>query len=267
MTQLSVDITGHGPPLVLLHGWAMHGGIFAPLVQALREHHTLHVVDLPGHGHSRDCGVLLQLDACVQAVLDVVPAAPWCGWSLGGLLALHAAATQPARVPALAMLCATPKFVVSDTWPHGMARDVFTGFEAGLRSDWRATIDRFIALEAFGSDHMREELKLLRDAVLARGEPSPRVLAEGLQLLEQSDLRDVLPALTVPSVWIGGRRDRLVNPAAMQASAAQSALAHFVQIEHAGHAPFLTHANAVAEALLGFLDTSDRHAHEGGQKQ
>jgi pimeloyl-[acyl-carrier protein] methyl ester esterase len=100
-----------------------------------------------------------------------------------------------------------------------------------------------------------------------RGEPSPRVLAEGLQLLEQSDLRDALPALAVPSVWIGGRRDRLVNPAAMQASAAQSALAHFVQIEHAGHAPFLTHANAVAEALLGFLDTSDRHAHEGGQKQ
>ena len=72
MTQLSVDITGHGPPLILLHGWAMHGGIFAPLVQALREHHTLHVVDLPGHGHSRDCGVPLQLDACVQAVLAVV---------------------------------------------------------------------------------------------------------------------------------------------------------------------------------------------------
>jgi pimeloyl-[acyl-carrier protein] methyl ester esterase len=27
-----------------------------------------------------------------------------------------------------------------------------------------------------------------------------------------------------------------------------------VQIEHAGHAPFLTHADAVAQALLGFLD-------------
>ena len=48
--SLSVEVIGHGPPLILLHGWAMHGGIFAPLVQALREHHTLHVVDLPGHG-------------------------------------------------------------------------------------------------------------------------------------------------------------------------------------------------------------------------
>jgi pimeloyl-[acyl-carrier protein] methyl ester esterase len=79
------------------------------------------------------------------------------------------------------------------------------------------------------------------------------VLAEGLQLLEQSDLRDALPALAVPSLWLAGRRDRLVNPAAMQASAAQSRLAQFVPIEHAGHAPFLTHANTVADALMAFL--------------
>ena len=91
--SLRVDVVGSGPPLVLLHGWAMHGGIFAPLVDALRERRTLHVIDLPGHGHNRDCGVPLTLEACAEAVLEVVPDAPWCGWSLGGLIALHAAAT------------------------------------------------------------------------------------------------------------------------------------------------------------------------------
>ena len=118
-------------------------------------------------------------------------------------------------------------------------------------ADW--TIDRFIALEAFGSDHMREELKMLRDAVLARGEPAPHVLAEGLGVLETSDLRDVLPTLRMPSLWIGGRRDRLVNPQAMQASAGIAPDARYVQVEHAGHAPFLTHAEEVAQALRGFL--------------
>jgi hypothetical protein len=80
--------------------------------------------------------------------------------------------TIPNAFLQLAMLCATPKFVVADDWPLGMPRQVFAGFANGLRDDWRGTIDRFIALEAFGSDHMREELRMLRDAVLARGEPA-----------------------------------------------------------------------------------------------
>lgn len=251
--RLQVDVIGNGPPLVLLHGWAMHGGIFVPLVDLLSARHSVHVVDLPGHGHNRDCGVPLELEACTQAILDVVPDAPWCGWSLGGSIALHAAATQPQRVPALAMICATPKFVVAEDWPQGMPEQVFKGFAAGLRDDWRGTIDRFIALEAFGSDHMREELKMLRDAVLERGAPSPRVLAEGLRVLRDNDLRACVPDLQVPSVWIAGRRDRLVNPEAMRISAEQAPNARFVQVEHAGHAPFLTHVDAVVDALQGVL--------------
>ena len=82
--SLHVDVVGKGPPLVLLHGWAMHGGIFAPLVERLRDRCTLHVVDLPGHGNSRDCDVPLQLQSCVDAIASMVPAAPWCGTGTEG---------------------------------------------------------------------------------------------------------------------------------------------------------------------------------------
>jgi pimeloyl-[acyl-carrier protein] methyl ester esterase len=254
MSGLHVEVVGRGPPLVLLHGWAMHGGLFAPLVDRLREHRTLHIVDLPGHGGSRDCTVPLALVAATQAILDAVPVAPWCGWSLGGLLALHAASSQPRRVPALAMLCATPKFVRSDDWPEGMPVATFRGFADGLRDDWRRTLERFIALEAFGSDHAREELRTLQEGLFARGEPAPRVLADGLALLENSDLRELLPALRVPSLWISGRRDRLVSPFAMERSASAAPDARHVRTEHAGHAPFLTHAVEVADVLLAFLE-------------
>ena len=37
MSDLHVEVIGRGPPLVLLHGWAMHGGLFAPLVEHLHE--------------------------------------------------------------------------------------------------------------------------------------------------------------------------------------------------------------------------------------
>jgi pimeloyl-[acyl-carrier protein] methyl ester esterase len=261
--SLHVDSVGHGPPLVLLHGWAMHGGVFAPLIERLASRFTLHLVDLPGHGYSRDSGVPLRLDACVDAVCDVVPRAPWCGWSLGGLIALQAAAARPDDVPALAMLCASPRFVRGEDWKHGVSAEIFREFARGLRGDYRATLDRFVALEAFGSDHAKDEIRALRDDLFARGEPAANVLADGLELLETGDLRGALPTLAAPSLWIAGRRDRLVDPRAMREAAALApdAVAHV--IEHAGHAPFLTHADEVATLLADFFAC---HSREGGNR-
>jgi pimeloyl-[acyl-carrier protein] methyl ester esterase len=252
--RLHVEVVGSGPPLVLLHGWAMHGGVFAPLVERLRASRTLYVVDLPGHGHSRDCDVPLQLQHCVDAIAAAVPTAPWCGWSLGGLFALHAAATRPQQVPALAMLCASPRFVRGEDWTFGVSAEIFRDFATGLRNDYRGTLDRFVALEAFGSEHAKDEIRTLRDELFARCEPTAAVLADGLELLETADLRSELPGLQVPGLWLAGRRDRLVDPRAMRDAAALSPGASWHVIEHAGHAPFLTHADEVAARLTGFLE-------------
>jgi pimeloyl-[acyl-carrier protein] methyl ester esterase len=250
---MKIATIGGGPPLVLLHGWAMHSGVFGPLIERLRGEFTLHLVDLPGHGINRDSDLDLQLDTVAAAVAGATPRAPWLGWSLGGLVALHAAQTRPQAVRGLAMLCASPRFVRAPDWPEGMAPTVFEGFAAELARDYRGTIDRFLMLEAQGSDHVREELRALRAQVFAVCEPSPERLAEGLAVLQGSDLRAGLPTLTVPSLWIAGRRDRLVFPQAMQAAATQTPAARFLRIEHGGHAPFLSHADEVATALRDFI--------------
>ena len=247
--SLHVEVVGTGPDVVLLHGWAMHGGVFAPLVDRLQAWYRLHVVDLPGHGGSRASDIPLTLSDSAEAIARIVPRdALWCGWSLGGLVALHAA-THALPMRGLAMLCATPCFVRKDDWRWGMSPEIFRDFARGLREDWRGTLDRFLALEAFGSDHAKEELRSLRNAVLSRGEPAASVLADGLELLETSDLRDALPRLALPSAWIAGRRDRLVDPRAMSEAASLTSNARFDIIDHAGHAPFLTHADAVIDAL------------------
>ena len=251
--SLHVERLGAGPDLVLLHGWAMHGGVFAPLIEHLRASCTLHVVDLPGHGLSRDSAVPLTLDASVDAIAAAVPAgAHWCGWSLGGLIALRAA-QRGLPISGLAMLCATPSFVRRADWRWGMSPEIFHDFAHGLRTDWRGTLDRFLALEAFGSDHAREELCSLRDALFARGEPAASVLADGLAMLENEDLRAGLAPLAVPNLWIAGRRDRLVDPRAMAEAASMTPGAQLATIEHAGHAPFLTHADAVVAAMRPWL--------------
>lgn len=256
--DLHIAVVGDGPPLVLLHGWAMHGGVFTTLVQRLRERHMLYVVDLPGHGSSRGDSTPLAFDAVCDALFARVPIAPWLGWSLGGMFALHAAARAPERVPALIAVCSSPCFVRGADWRYGVSPEIFRDFARGLSDDYRATLDRFVALEAFGSDRAKEEMRELRTELFARGEPAARVLIDGLRILETADQRPLLQTLRVPSLWIAGRRDRLVDPRAMREAAATiegagHAPAAFVQIEHAGHAPFLTHVDDMLAPLEAFL--------------
>lgn len=249
---MHIDVTGTGPALVLIHGWALHGGIFAPLVERLSPHFQLHVVDLPGHGRSRDDGTPLKLPHVVGAIAAATPPAAWCGWSLGGLFALHAAATLP-QVRGLAMVAATPRFVRGDDWPQAVEPAVFEQFGHDLAGDYRGTLERFLALDVMGSQHARSELRTLREALTARGEPAPRALQEGLRLLEDTDLRSALRRLDKPTLWLAGQRDRLVPAAAMHAAAALAPQGQAVTVDGGGHAPFLGHADQVADALQRFV--------------
>lgn len=249
---MHLEISGAGPPLVLIHGWAMHGGIFASLVRELATHFECHVVDLPGHGASEERDGL-DLDRTVDRLLAMLPPAPWLGWSLGGLLALEAGVRAPQRVPALVALAASPRFVVAPDWPHAVAHAVFEQFGSDLARDYRATIERFIALEVHGDAHARDEIRWLRERLAERPPCDPRILADGLAILADCDLRPELPKLRVPSLWIAGQRDRLVPWQALQAAAANAPGGRFQRIDRAGHAPFLSQPEVVAAAVRGFL--------------
>lgn len=259
MIPLHAERVGQGPALVLLHGWAMHGGIFERLSALLSQQFTVVTVDLPGHGGSLDSALPLVLNTLADALVETLDAVSGAnervllaGWSLGGLAALATAATYPGRVRGLCMIAASPRFVSAPDWPEGMDPRVFEAFGEELGRDYRGTLDRFLMLEAQGSAHLREELRYLRDAVYARGEPEPRALAEGLGLLHDSDLRPLLPGLLMPSLWLAGRRDRLVSPKAMREACALAPNSQFQQIDSGGHAPFLTETARVAEALTAF---------------
>jgi len=259
-----IETRGHGPALAMIHGWAMHGGLFAPLAERLAQRYTLHLVDLPGHGHSRDDATPLQPQALAAELVARVPDAVWLGWSLGGQFALRAALDFPQQVRGLVMIASSPRFVAGDGWPHGVTPQLFRDFGDALSRDFRGTLEGFLALEALGSAHAQDELRSLKVQAFERGEPAERALQEGLLLLDGLDLRAELANLQVPSLWISGRRDRLVPAGAMPAAAALAPDARSVVIANAGHAPFLGATDQVAAEIDAFMAEVDRHSREGG---
>lgn len=254
---LHVESSGHGPPLVLLHGWAMHSGVWGPLVPQLAQRHRVHAIDLPGHGRSAAlpsfgiAAVVERLDATYRA--ERAPIAV-LGWSLGGLIAMAWSLSHPERVARLALVAATPRFAAGDGWSCAMSQQTLQRFGDELEVAWKATVLRFLTLQMRGSEQGHQVLAALRGELFARGEPSRRTLAQALAVLETTDLRADVGRIAQPALVIQGDRDTLVPPAAGDWLAAALPNGRFAAIAGAAHVPFLSHPAEFGALLAGFLD-------------
>jgi haloalkane dehalogenase len=99
---------GHGPDVVCVHGWPLHGATFRRLIPYLAEDFTLHVIDLPGTGHTKtgpDAGIDMRAHArVVRAVVDALGLTRYAllGHDSGASIARFAAEGD-ARVAAIVM--------------------------------------------------------------------------------------------------------------------------------------------------------------------
>jgi pimeloyl-[acyl-carrier protein] methyl ester esterase len=250
-----VESLGAGRPLVLLHGFAMHGGLFAPLLPDLARAHRVHVVDIPGHGHSPplDPFELPRIVDAIDAAIDE-PEFTVLGWSLGGQIALAWAFADPRRIRRLVLVATTPSFVERDGWPDAIGAQTLSRFGDELRASYRLTLQRFLALQVHGSEEGPVILAALRQRLFERGEPSPEALAAALGALAQNDLRSTLAHIAAPTLVIAGDRDVLVPLAATRELAAALPNATHVTIGGAAHAPFLSHRQRFVDAVLSFVD-------------
>ena len=70
---MHIETRGQGPTLCLIHGWAMHSGLFGRRVDRLVERYTLHLVDLPGHGRSRGSDASLDPEPLAAELVARIP--------------------------------------------------------------------------------------------------------------------------------------------------------------------------------------------------
>lgn len=251
--SLYIDALGSGSTVVLLHGWGMHGGVWADFARELADESRVVTPDLPGFGRSRDAWQAgAGLSVIADQLLGALPArATWVGWSLGGLLALTAARRAPDAVDRLVLIGATPRFVQGADWPCAMAGETLRQFADGLERDYRGTLNRFLSLQVGSTE--RDLLRRLRAQVLEHGESHPDALRAGLAILEQTDLRGELSAIRAPTLVLHGARDRLVPVAAGEYLARQLPRARLVTLDTAGHVPFLSHPAPCLSAVRDFL--------------
>ncbi|WP_028927437.1 acetoin dehydrogenase dihydrolipoyllysine-residue acetyltransferase subunit [Pseudonocardia acaciae] len=180
---------GGGDPFVLVHGFGGDKNSWLFVQQPLSESHTVHALDLPGHGASgKDVGdgSLDTLADTVLGFLDAVGAerAHLVGHSLGGAVVAAVAARAPDRVASLDLLA-----------PAGFGPDADVEY-----------------LRGFAAAASRRELKPLLGRLFADPSQVTRQLVD--DLLKYKRLDGVSAALsTLLATLLDGDRQAIDTPA------------------------------------------------------
>lgn len=216
--RVHVIQSGHGHPLIMLHGIGSSAATWANVTQILEDQYEIFSIDLMGHGespvpadpseYSRDAA-LSDIDEII-ATLDQAPVL--VGWSLGGYLALAHAATR---------IGAAAGVVVLNTGP---------GFrDPEKREAWNDRSRR--NAHRFGVVPQAAELNLQEDSVVM----------------------ERLGELEVPVMVLAGSEDRPEYAGAGQYMAKKMKHCEFKMIEGGGHAMHEeSHAAEIAAIIDGF---------------
>lgn len=254
--SLYCHTVGEGPDVVLLHGWGLHSDVWDEVAAALAQDYRVTLIDLPGHGRSRASGGEFTLESVARHLARTQRApAVWVGWSLGGMIALEVALQHPEQVRALALVASSPQFVQGIGWPYAMAPEILAEFAAGLEQDYRATLERFLAIQAMGSREAHSEIRRLRERLLRHGEPDQAALRSGLRILQTANLRHRLDDIPCPIRFIMGSHDTLCPAkAALQLQKVHPHVETTI-IRGAGHSPFISHPDDFVQTLTEFLQS------------
>ncbi|MDQ7091182.1 MAG: alpha/beta fold hydrolase [Methylococcales bacterium] len=254
--KIHKEIYGKGDPIVLLHGWAMHTGIWRNFAQKLAQNYQVICLDLPSHGRS-DSLPNFQLDKISAALVEAFPKEPCTvlGWSLGATIALDLNHRFPDKVKQLVLLTGNPCFVKNERWA-GMELTLLHRFAHNLMNDCQATLVRFLSLQILGLPTYKTLVKTLTLALQETPVTPKSALEQGLLILEKQDLRPALASLNCPVMAILGDRDTLIPVAiGQQMQALQPTLSLHI-LKKSGHVPFLSHENELLSLLTTFMENT-----------
>ncbi|MEO1336509.1 MAG: alpha/beta fold hydrolase [Myxococcota bacterium] len=252
-------IAGEGPPLLFLHGWPTHSGLYRDIIPAVSAHRKAIAIDLPGFGQSSKPtdvrysfsffrrvidGVLEQLD--IDDVGLVIH-------DLGGPVGLHWAVENPRRVRELVVLntlafadfhwavklfvamVSLPVVAQALTSPYGIRASIKLGMTSSPTSS---------VLEAYTKPFADRAAR--RALAMAGRHLSVGKLAQTAKKLN---------SLEVPTLLMYGTRDKILPDVDRTMSRLQAIWPHATKIPLSGQGHFLQEdvPELVATNMVEFL--------------
>ena len=235
-----------GDVVLLVHGYGGDRNSWLFLQEPLAARYQVYALDLPGHGTSaKDVGEgsLSVLADAVTGVLDALGAerAHLVGHSMGGAVALAAAARDPARIASLTLIA-----------PSGFGPEINAGYlrgfaDAQTRRELKAVLGQLFDDEGLVTRQLVDDLLAYKrlDGVDEALHALADTLLDGEA--QRGDSAASLAAIggAAPVTVIWGRADRII-PAA-QAESVAGAVRYL--IDGAGHMPQMERPAEVQTAI------------------
>jgi len=264
--NIAYQVVGEGPfDLVLVPGWMSNVEVFweEPLAvrffERLASFSRLILFDKRGTGLSDRVADVPNLETRmddVRAVLDAVGSqrAALLGYSEGGPMCALFAATYPDRTTALIMIGSYARRIWAPDYPSGTPRQVWDHFADSVVRDWGGPVGIDVRAPSVASDPR------FRDwwARYLRLSGSPATGRSVLVMNAEIDVRDVLPAIRVPTLILHNVNEQTIPVESGRHLARHIPGAKYVELPGVDHLPFVGNADAILDEIEDFLTGTRR---------
>jgi 2-succinyl-6-hydroxy-2,4-cyclohexadiene-1-carboxylate synthase len=248
-----------GPPILFLHGFMAHGGIWLPTMEQLPEGFRSIALDLPGHGQTDADLKHMTFDALSDVIaafagITIRRPAILVGYSMGGRIALRTALRHPGYFCGLVLESANPGIENSAARKERLTSD--KKWADKLRQgDIRAFLQEWYTQPVFSSLHRKPEL--IEQIIQKKSDNNPGALAEVMFRLSQGKqppLWDQLQEWEAPTLIIAGELDQTYTDIARRmATSLKNPTLRIVP--DAGHIVHLENNKDFVAALKFFLSS------------
>ncbi|MEU8825746.1 alpha/beta fold hydrolase [Streptomyces sp. NPDC048636] len=246
-------VLGSGPGLALAHGaGSSTDNTYGPILQGLAAGHTVVGIDYPGSGETPRATAPLSLDDLADqlvaaAVAEGLETFAVSGYSLGGLVAMRAAARHPERVTAL---------VLTATFAHHDNRGALSApiWRKLAESGDRELLAQFLTMMALGADALEAmPTEQLQQAVAFTAASAADGTADHAELVPRADVRDDLPSIKAPTLVISTTQDWFTSTRQHHHLADNIPGARLVELP-TGHLPMVERPEEWQKLITDFLD-------------